>query len=145
MKQWGIQTWTLHPYDFKTWEEDEDRVLRDIDTGDTDSEYDEVEAAIEEFSSYVFGSSVSRTMTLNMAGGGSHWYNFVVHFDGDGEQTQVTREDTDGVHALEGTLYISMETDYRQERVMLMSEWGFEQLPEWFTEWFVKLYIPDSE
>ena len=119
--------------------------MRDIDTGDTDSDYDEVEEAIEEFSSTVYGSSVSRTMTLQMAGGGEHWYNFVVHFDGDGEQTQVTREDTDGVHALEGFMYISMETDYRQERVMLMSEWGFEQLPEWFTEWYVKLYIPDSE
>ena len=46
---------------------------------------------------WCYGASEPKTfITYTMAGGGSHWWNYVAYFDKDGEQTDVYIESTDG-------------------------------------------------
>jgi hypothetical protein len=40
-----------------------------------------------------------------MAGGGSHWWNYVAYFDADGEQTRVYIDSEGGRERQDGTLW----------------------------------------
>ena len=41
-------------------------------------------------------SDPATVITYTMAGGGAHWWEYEVHYDADGQQTEVYINDTDG-------------------------------------------------
>lgn len=65
-----------------------------LEESDSDEEDEE-----EEKGDWCYGVNACRSKTYIMAGGGSHWWNYVVEFDTDtGEQTDVYVENKDGRH-----------------------------------------------
>ena len=78
---------------------------------------------------YVYGGEMERVHRLVMAGGGSHWWHYLVNFDKEGEQQYVQIENKDGVRGVEGTLYV-LHTDDGCEYVRLCLEDPYENLPD---------------
>ena len=70
----------------------------------------------------IYGTSKIKSISFTMAGGGSHWYNYIIHFNERGEQEKILREDITGTREVEeenyafinsegGTDYIFFERD----------------------------------
>ena len=74
---------------------DEKRIA-DVEN-DTDEENEE-----DEFEE-VYGTVTRRTVQLTMAGGGDHWWNYILEFEANGEY-QVYIENNTGRHAQPGDL-----------------------------------------
>lgn len=82
---------------------------------------------------YVYGCNTNITKTLIMAGGGSHWWNYVVHFNEDGEQVSCYIENKDGITDTFKTLYYR-HTDEGLEYVKLFYNEidALNESSEWF-------------
>ena len=96
-----------------------------------DSDRDEDEQFRDEFADYVYGTVWQRAITLTMAGGGSHWWKYIVmSCDQDGDQGQVYKQDQYGTHECTGTLYVHEDGNH----VLLMTHWEFDQLEDWVSD-----------
>jgi hypothetical protein len=66
----------------------------------------------EEIGDRVAGATEPRTViTYTMAGGGSHWWNYEVHFDKDGTQQEVYVNNKDGKRLEDGMRIFYNEDD----------------------------------
>ena len=78
---------------------------------------------------YVYGSECKQTMELTMAGGGSHWWSYIIYFDNNGEQQNVEIWNTNGKKWMDGKLYI-FHPESNGEYVMLLTDFEYEKLPK---------------
>jgi hypothetical protein len=79
----------------------------DEEKEDDEEEDDEEEDDEEEAWRAIFGSRTQRRMTLTMAGGGSHWWNYVLVFsEDDDDNYNLCIQNEDGERGVEGILVI---------------------------------------
>lgn len=100
-----------------------------------------IEKYLDDIAEPIYGSTIRKFIRLNMAGGGSHWYNYIVFFNEDGDQDEVLKEDKDGTHELKSkNLYISNQED-RYDHVIIMSDFEFADLKYCIRSHFTELRL----
>ena len=100
----------------------------------------ELEQMLEEKGEEVYGCQSIKSMKWNMAGGGSHWFNYIIEFDCEDEQTTIWKESANGCYKQEGVAYYTNHNDCSRIVILLASEVEELQDKEWFSEMYPVYY-----
>jgi len=88
----------------------------------------------------ILGSKNENIIRCYMSAGCQEWYNYIIYFNEDGEQTEICREDRDGIHNIpEKKAYIATPDD-KYEQILILYPLEYENLDDEIKENFLLLH-----
>ena len=103
--------------------------MRNIDTTKALADYDDIDEFLEARGDYVYGARRHRYVQCSMAGGGGHWWNYIVTFDDDGEFRSVEVQNHYGKREIDGKAYL-VYPEGHGEYLVVMTDYEYNQLSD---------------